>query len=286
MTQASIRVYDLSDHVVQVRIPTPTLPPSFETNTYIVHDNAQAIWIDAGTSDTALLNQALDILDGLGQPRLIALVATHYHRDHTHGMPYMQERTQARIFIHPDDEPEMRAELTAISKAALEIAPTPPTLTVGRLTVHVDHSPGHTRGHVHLRIPADSVILVGDHLAGDGSVWIGPPDGDMELYYRALDNIVTSGCKVAGPGHGPVLHDAPQAAVALKQRRLAREQQVFELVRNGIGTVDDIVSTLYLGNIPESAQWVARRTVLAHLERLMHLGHVKRDAASAEWSSV
>jgi endoribonuclease LACTB2 len=282
----SIHVYHVSPHVVQLRIPTPTLPPSFETNSYIIHDGAQAVWVDAGTTDTVLLNQGLDVLNGLGQPRLLALIATHYHRDHTHGMPYMQERTRAPIFIHRDDEKAMRAELAPISTLPLEIAAIPSTFTVGKLAVHVHHAPGHTRGHIHVHIPADSVILVGDHLAGDGSVWIGPPDGNMELYYRALDSIASGDCEIAGPGHGPTLTDARAAAVALKERRLNREQQICQLLEKQPLTVDDIVNAIYVGNVPESAEWVARRTVLAHLERLMGLHRVASDVTSGKWRCV
>lgn len=283
MTQTDqVTVYPVSNHVIQLRIPTPTLPPSYETNSYIIHDEQHALWVDAGTSDTRLLDAALRVLEDIPATRVIGLVATHYHRDHTHGLPYLQARSRAPIFIHPADLKAARAELSTVSEATLELVPVPRTFEVGGLTVSVEHHPGHTRGHVHILIPDDSVILVGDHLAGDGSVWIGPPDGDMGLYYDALDSIVRSHFETAGPGHGTVLADAAAAASALKQRRLMREEQIFKLASSGPVTVNQILAQLYTGTIPDSALWVARRTITAHLEHLIHLGRIETTESTTE----
>ncbi|WP_054969206.1 MBL fold metallo-hydrolase [Alicyclobacillus ferrooxydans] len=276
----TVHMHRLSDHVVQLRIPTPTLPPSFETNTYIIHSGSQAIWVDAGTTDTNLLQQALTILIQLGNPRVVAIAATHYHRDHTHGLPYIQAHTKAPIYVHEADYKALRAELRAVTNQELEIATIPAAFQLEGLRVEVDHVPGHTRGHIHLRIPTDGVILVGDHLAGDGSVWIGPPDGNMDDYYEALDQIRSSNCSIAGPGHGQALNDASEAALQLKQRRLGREEQIVQLLAKGPKDVDGLVKDIYQDTLPAAAKWVADRTVIAHLERLVRLGRILEDKSN------
>lgn len=268
----SIHVHRVTSHVVQICIPTPTLPPSFETNTYIVHEGSAALWIDAGTEDTTLLDQALAVLESLHVTRVIGVIATHYHRDHTHGIPYIHRKTDAPVYVHPAD---MDAAATEMRNTPFGLPPLRPVLPVYQLSqvrVEIAHAPGHTQGHIHLAIYPDSVIIVGDHLAGAGSVWIGPPDGHMGDYYKALDTIAASALQLAGPGHGPVLKDAVTAAKALKLRREDREQQILGLIQATAMTADEIVEHVYADTVAPSARWAAVRTVEAHLQHLVELG--------------
>ncbi len=161
----------------------------------------------------------------------------------------------------------------------------PPSLTIGSVTVTIEHLPGHTHGHVHMHIQPDDVLLVGDHLAGEGSVWIGPPDGHLDDYLAALDAIIASGAQIAAPGHGDPLAPAADAALRLKSHRLAREAQIIECLRDNAQSQNDLVATLYGGTIPDEAMWVARRTVQGHLQRLIGLGQIVRtwDAGRQEF---
>ncbi|MCL6453681.1 MAG: MBL fold metallo-hydrolase [Alicyclobacillus sp.] len=280
--ESSIPVFRVSPHVVQLQIPTPTLPPHASSNTYIVHHGDQALWVDAGTVDTEVLEDARSALEDLDVHHIVALVATHQHRDHTHGLPYLQAKTGAPIFVHAQDLEGAVREMRQTPFAEPAVHPIPPGFQLGPVTVTVHHAPGHTRGHVHLVVQPDNVILVGDHLIGSGSVWIGPPDGHMGDYYRALDAICASGCRTAGPGHGPVLGDAAQAAQALKQRRLQREEDVFRAIQGGAETVEQVVDAVYGGTVPEEARWAARQTTVAHLLHLQETGRVVEDSASGQ----
>ncbi len=130
-------------------------------------------------------------------------------------------------------------------------------------------------------MPADGVILVGDHMAGDGSVWIGPPDGHMASYYKALEAIANSVCHIAGPGHGQTIPNAPEAARALLIRRQKREQEIVGLLATEPRTLNEIVQALYQGAVPEAALWVARKTVQAHLQHLLDLNRICRSYSPA-----
>lgn len=267
----SIAISDLSLHVTRFVVPTPTLPPAFHTNSYLISSQGHGLLVDAGTRDEAVLQQLTQAL----RHRVIqhlTLVATHYHRDHTHGLDWLSSRFDAPIHVHQVD---LDAAARELNLAPETLIPMQPTYHFGDVTVQVKHLPGHTHGHVHLRVEPDGVILVGDHLAGTGSVWIGPPDGHLNDYLKALDDIVSSGCRMAAPGHGDPLVPASDAAIRLKERRLMREQQIIELLEQTM-TQADIVDTLYGDTVPEAARWVAARTVQGHLQRLIESGQVTR----------
>jgi endoribonuclease LACTB2 len=267
----------LSEHVLQVAVPTPTLPPSYETNTYVIHHGSTALLVDAGSEDEAVLQELVDTLKAEGIERVTTLLATHYHRDHTQGLPFLQRAYHAPIHVHRLDQPAVIQQIGF----NWDVKPIQSTYDVNGLTVHVDHHPGHTHGHVHIRIPADKVVLVGDHMAGDGSVWIGPPDGHMAPYFDALRAIEHSGCEIAGPGHGKALPNPAEAATALLKRRQQREQEIVQLIAQAPRTLQELVSLLYDGIVPDAALWVARKTVQAHLQHLLSGGAITRKYAAA-----
>jgi endoribonuclease LACTB2 len=268
-----IRTTQLSEHVIQLAVPTPTLPPSYETNTYLVLSEGQGVVVDAGSQDIEVLQSLVDQVRECGATHILALVATHYHRDHTQGLPFLQQAFTVPIFIHPLDIPGAYAEMQL---ETLDVREIPSTFEVGSMSMEIRHAPGHTHGHVHIRIAQDGVILVGDHLAGDGSVWIGPPDGHMNDYYAALDDIVNSPCHIAGPGHGAALYDAPQAARQLKARREAREVQIESWLQQRSATLQEIVDHLYGGTIAPEVMWVAKKTVQAHLLYMQSQHRIQR----------
>ena len=281
--RSAVETSIVAAHVVRLAVPTPTLPPAFETNTYVIFNGDKAILVDAGSDHPDILAELVHTIGRLGIRQVEALLATHYHRDHTHGLPYLQRHYRAPILIHPADQTQLQHEFAAIgqTEAAQFIQAMPRAWDLAGLRVDIRHAPGHTHGHVHIIIAADDVILVGDHLSGDGSVWIGPPDGHMSDYYTALNAIVDSGMTVAGPGHGSVLLDAPAAARRIRQRRDRREQDMIDLLHGAALTIDELTNQLYAGVVPEEAMWVARRTVRAHVLHMLADHRVRRTYTGA-----
>ncbi|MCL6445335.1 MAG: MBL fold metallo-hydrolase [Alicyclobacillus sp.] len=262
----------LTTHVAYCPLPTNTLPPADATNAYLIHSDQEAVWVDAGSTNAALLETLVQqAADALGVTRITALFATHGHVDHIAGLPALQDLTSAPIYAHALDLPQVSR---CLCREAPQVQPAPAEWRVGSCVVRIDHVPGHTHGHVHIRIPEDSVVLVGDHLTGTGSVWVGPPDGHMAAYYRALDAIERSGCTIAGPGHGAVFMDAAAAARQHRQRRLDREAAILRLLATRPMRCSELVQALYAGNIEPAAMGAARKTVLGHLEHLRDLGFI------------
>jgi ribonuclease/clavin/mitogillin len=274
----ALRTIQLSDHVIQFAVPTPTLPPAYETNTYLITSGEQGVIVDAGSQDAHVLGALVQEIRNHGVTDVVAIVATHYHRDHTQGMPALQQAFHAPIFVHVADLDNAKLEMNT---PHLDVRPLPENfnlsnLNLSHLTIETRHAPGHTHGHVHVLIPQDGVILVGDHLAGDGSVWIGPPDGHMADYYSSLQAIADSGCQLAGPGHGAALQDAADAAHRLRLRRESRETQIVDWLQGQPASLFQIVQHLYGDTVPPEAMWVAKKTVQAHLAQLMSQHRVFR----------
>lgn len=279
MTQA-LHYETVSEHVVRFELPTPTLPPLESTNTYVVYHGAQAIVIDCGSSDPALIEQVASWMRGRGISDVIAYVATHYHIDHTQGIPLLSAHFPAPIYVHPMDH-------TGAAKAmqcTTDVLQCPPdSLVVGDVSIEISHTPGHTHGHLHLWMERDRLMFVGDHMSGQGTVWIGPPDGHMEDYYAALTQIEQSDANFVLPGHGPTISSPQAASRELRLHRLAREQEILSLLEEAPKTTDQLVDLIYGDRGLGAALWVAKHTVQAHLARLIDLGQVERHCAAPDF---
>ena len=77
----------LSPHLVQ-----------YSTNGYLLlSDQNEAMLIDPPN----VLEQTTQLLADLGQPRVTAATATHYHGDHSSGLAVVQKELGATVYLHP-----------------------------------------------------------------------------------------------------------------------------------------------------------------------------------------
>jgi hydroxyacylglutathione hydrolase len=109
------------------------------------------------------------------------IVNTHTHWDHTRGNEALQESTGASVYCHP----AARHQLTHASKGLEHGA----QLTVGRATLRVLDTPGHTLSHICLVGESENSFLVsGDTLfnAGAGNCHNG---GDPSELFQTFETI-------------------------------------------------------------------------------------------------
>jgi len=105
---------------------------------------------------------------------------------------------------------------------------------------------------------------------------IDPPDGNMAAYIDSLDRLLREcerhDIRFILPAHGHVIGSAPRAIAWLKSHRLAREARVLAAMRERPqGSADDWVPIAY-ADTPRQLWPVARRSLLAHVERIEALG--------------
>lgn len=277
---AKFSVEHLSPHVMRLAVPTLTLPPLDSTNTYVIHSHGTAIVVDCGSDDDDVVQQVATHLTEQGILRVQAYIATHYHLDHTRGLGRLAKHFPAPFFSHPIDARQAALEIGCLPD---DILPAISTMTVGDVRVELLHQPGHTHGHLHLHVLPDNLLLVGDHMAGTGTVWIGPPDGHMADYYDALRQIRDSGASLVLPGHGDPIPNSHEAAATLLAHRLSREADIIKLLQDKSRQLDEIVQALYGDRGLGAALWVAKHTTQAHLAHLIDLGDIQRRCVAPDF---
>jgi len=122
---------------------------------YLVGSRAagEAIVIDPGAEVEPVLERAAAL--GL---RAVAVVATHFHTDHTAGLEVLVRRTGAEVLIHHEDEAGLRRHYGGPLRAVADEE----RLRLGDHAVALWHAPGHTPGSQW--VVADGAVFTGDAL--------------------------------------------------------------------------------------------------------------------------
>jgi len=220
------------------------------TNTYLVGQR-QLVVIDPGPPDQAhveVVLQALQELEATAQ----GVIVTHPHSDHQGCAEQLAGQLEAP-FLRFDQPLRHGSEIEIEDK-----------------TLVVHHTPGHTQAHICLWLVEQRLLFAGDLVAGQGSVLIVPPDGDMAAYLDSLRAMMALDPTAILPGHGPVI-EAPQALLqAYLEHRLAREAEVLHWLEQGYRGAQEIAARIYADRLEVLP--VATLQVEAHLAKLRKEG--------------
>ena len=265
----------LLKNVQRLTAPNPGFMTGPGTNSYLVGDPRTGyIAIDPGPADAAHIERLWRAAGG----DIRAIVCTHSHPDHSPGARPLQAlctgkppilglpslpTARANSHFTPDRKLQNQ-ELLALDGQAPD----------GKIThsLRVIHTPGHAANHLCLLLEEDGLLFSGDHILNGSTTVIDPPDGDMTAYLESLD-VLDAACaehdaRFILPAHGHVLGFARQVIAQLKAHRLAREAKVAAVMRaDPEGTMDDWVAKAY-DDVPERVWPVAKRSLLAHVERI------------------
>lgn len=132
------------------------------TNCYILEDEAAklAAVIDPGDNEEQILH-----LLRQDQVQVKYILLTHGHYDHTTAVPPLKKALpDAQVYIHQADANGAGTHLFPLASQLddLLLYDEGDTLTLGSLTIHVIHTPGHSPGSVTLRV--GDVLFTGDTL--------------------------------------------------------------------------------------------------------------------------
>lgn len=285
------RPVPLLKNVQRLTAPNPGFMTGPGTNSYLVGDPVSGhIAIDPGPD----IPEHIERLWRAAGGDIRAIVCTHSHPDHSPGAARLQA-------LCAEKPPILGLPSAPTSRENSRFTPERALADGERLvlqgqdgathTLLVVHTPGHAANHLCLLLEEDGLLFSGDHILNGSTTVIDPPDGHMGDYLDSLDRLDRL-CEAHGvdfilPAHGYVLgdlqrtadnpsapeHGGARAAIAhLKAHRLAREAKVARAMqRQPEGTMDDWVKLAY-DDVPERLWPVAKRSLLAHVERLQSLG--------------
>lgn len=288
------RPVPLLKNVVRLTAPNPGVMTGPGTNSYLVGDPSTGyIVIDPGPADADHLQrlwQAATHPDGRGG-NISLIVCTHSHPDHSPGAAPLQ----ALCAVRPDilglpSAPTARAasaftpDRSLSNQELLTLAGRGPEadLALNRHTLEVIFTPGHAANHVCLLLQEDGLLFSGDHILNGSTTVVDPPDGNMRDYMDSLDRLsdacTRQNVQYILPAHGDVIDGALAAIAHLKAHRLKREAKISAIMQaDPLGSLDDWLPLAYDDVHPRI--WpVARRSLLAHVERILALQNLQGRA--------
>ncbi|WP_411883437.1 MBL fold metallo-hydrolase [Polaromonas sp. YR568] len=277
----------LLNNLMRLTAPNPGVMTGPGTNSYLVGDPRSGyIAIDPGPADDEHLQRLWHAAGG----DIRMIVCTHSHPDHSPGAKPLQAlcatappilglasapTARSASAFTPDRELKYHELLALTGKG--------PDGDISH-TLKVIHTPGHAANHLCLVMLEDGLLFSGDHILNGSTTVIDPPDGDMNAYLESLDALSAAcdehGIEFIAPAHGYVLGQAKAAIAGLKAHRLKREAKIIGVMRaQPEGTIDDWVAAAY--DDVDARIWpVAKRSLLAHIDRVRGQGLVDQDEAS------
>jgi glyoxylase-like metal-dependent hydrolase (beta-lactamase superfamily II) len=251
-----------------VTAPNPGFMTADGTNQYLLGEKRLTL-IDAALGVGPNLDRLRAELAAAGAS-VAQILLTHIHPDHLGGAMELRSELGARLGMHSSRRGYAGVEPDWTYADGDEIA-----FDGGVLCVV--HTPGHESGHCCFYERSHRWLFTGDHVVGQGTVVIAPPDGDMSAYITSLERLLALPAALLLGGHGPVVRD-PRAKIQeyIAHRRM-REEQVLECVRSGRRTIPEIVAILYR-DVHPALHVVAEKSVHAHLLKLVGEGRARSAA--------
>jgi len=248
------------------------------TGSYIVGHGKVAI-IDPGP----LLAEHIDaLLDAVAGETVTHLIITHTHRDHSPAARFLKISTNAPTYgfgPHGSGRPDAGGDVE--EGADHDFVPDVAVRSGSRIegdgwTLEAVHTPGHTSNHLCYRLAEEAALFTGDHIMGWSTSVISPPDGDMQAYMTSLRRCLDRDERILWPTHGPPVTEPKALVAAFIAHREAREAAIADCLTRGMGTIPEMVATIYT-DTPRALHAAAGRSVLAHLVHMIETGHAEAD---------
>ena len=267
------KLEDMEPGIARVLAHNPSAFTYYGTQTYLIGEREVAV-IDPGPD----LPEHVDALEkAIGRRKVVAIMCTHTHRDHSPAARPLAERAGAPIIGCAPlalETVEPRADASFDGDYAPDrVLEDGDELTVDGELVAAVATPGHTSNH--LCFAYQGALFSGDHVMGWSTTVVVPPDGDMAEYMRSLEKLRQRDDRVYYPAHGPAVTNPQQYVRHLVGHRMQREKQILSLVKDQAREIPDIVANAYPGLDPRLTV-AAGGSVLAHLVDLERRGLVER----------
>ncbi|RZJ96289.1 MAG: MBL fold metallo-hydrolase [Novosphingobium sp.] len=247
------------------------------TQSYVVGSGSEVAVIDPGPLED---DHLAALLAAIGTARLVAIVCTHTHKDHSPAAAPLKALTGAPIvgcapLVLSDDGPRSDASFDP-DYAPDRVLADGEQISGEGWTLTAVATPGHTSNHLCFALEESGALFTGDHVMGWSTSVVSPPDGDMTAYMASLAKLYERTDRVYYPAHGAAVTKPQQLVRGMIGHRRQRENQIVRQIEGGTHTIADMVPQMYKAVDPRL--WpAAERSVLAHLIDLERRGRVVRS---------
>lgn len=247
------------------------LPQDADINLVGQKTNCYLLFTERGTwvvDPPSARREALDEIQAAAKGAIVGILLTHTHGDHTGGVAALVERTGVTVYAHPKALPYL-AE-------GLPFSPLNEGDTVEGWQVFA--MPGHRFDSLCFLsplLPSPTLAIVGDLVAGGGTVVLDPSDGDLLDYLNSLHRLRDElRPALLAPGHGPLIDEPERLLTYYINHRLAREQLVLQALSNNPHSLNTLLPHVY-PQLDAKYYPLAARSLLSHLIKLQKEGHAK-----------
>ncbi|TMC68596.1 MAG: MBL fold metallo-hydrolase [Chloroflexi bacterium] len=300
---------EIAEGIFELRLPIP-----FEdglVNVFLFVDGDEIDLLDCGMNSGESLELIHSSIASLGGKRLRRLVVTHIHPDHygaagilagPDGADLYLHRLEVRKYLLVNGVPAEEADVLSNSQRALTqlVAPAEPavqldgaeTLTMGRVELRVEWTPGHSPGHICLYSATSGLLFAGDHMLPELSPNIGlhpqsTPD-PLHEYLEGLHRLAAYAPRLVLPAHGRPFSDAAGRVEMLAAHHRKRMERVMGILSNGELTGWQVALQLWGPREQLYEKRLALQEGLAHLQALAVEGKLEKLVApeSVRWKRV
>ena len=151
-------------------------------------ETKEAVVIDPGGDADRILRSLAD-----SELKVKYIINTHGHFDHVSANGTIKDATGADILIHPLDAPMLGMLSSNAAVFGISVENSPPcdqtieegdTVSFGKITLKVIHTPGHTPGGISLY--TDKIVFVGDTLFAGSIGRTDFPGGDFNTLISSI----------------------------------------------------------------------------------------------------
>jgi glyoxylase-like metal-dependent hydrolase (beta-lactamase superfamily II) len=250
------------------------------TNTYIVGTGQERLIIDTSGGEpewAELIQSTLKSMD----ISLSHVLLTHWHGDHTGGVPELiRLHPHLRQHIYKNEPDNGQQNITDGQIFQVEGA-----------TVRAIHVPGHSEDHMCFILEEEQAMFTGDNILGHGTSAV----EDLGTFMASLQKMSDQKCPIGYPAHGVTIANLPAKIGGELGQKLRRERQVMEALGRVRSrgeksvTVQDLVTEIYGASLNEKTRTLALEPFIGEvLRKLAGDGKVAFETRGGKkkWFSV
>ena len=234
------------------------------TNTFILGTSHHRIIVDTSGGEPAWAELIASTLKSM-DISLSHVLLTHWHGDHTGGVPSL-----LRLYPHLKDsiyknEPDKGQQNITDGQI----------FRVEGATVRALHVPGHSEDHMCFILEEEQAMFTGDNILGFGTSAV----EDLGTFMASLQKMHAQNCGIGYPAHGVTITNLPAKIDGELDHKLRRERQVLQALGRVRSrgeksvTVKDLVTEIYGVSLDEGTRTLVLEPFICEVLRKLAGDH-------------